>query len=195
MPAAIEFCATDSGELPYPSCGLFFPGGGDIWFSLIVPASGALEIETSDDGTGNFDTAIELYSGVCGALTYIDCDNIGSMFGRFSLLSASGLTPGSTVYARVWEAECDDFGTFNICARDPSCAVDYATGSMNQLTGAEAGADYEALGVIDSDQMINGNTDYDSAIEINLLANFETTLGVLFDAFIDGCNGGSGGNQ
>ena len=70
------------------------------------------------------------------------------------------------------------------------CPNDYA--GMNQLTGIQSVmADFETNGVIDSDQIISSNAivDYDSETEINLLMGFETELGVIFSAFIDGCGG------
>jgi len=66
----------------------------------------------------------------------------------------------------------------------------------NQLTGTENGiADYETDGIIESVQIIGATAvvDYDSQTEINLYQGFETMLGAEFMAFIDGCNGGSGG--
>ncbi len=70
------------------------------------------------------------------------------------------------------------------------CPPDYA--GANQLIGTEtATADYETDGIIESIQLIDATAivDYDSAIEINLLPGFETVLGAMFHAFIDGCAG------
>jgi hypothetical protein len=57
-------------------------------------------------------------------------------------------------------------------------------------------ADNESSGLISSTQIIGATAviDYDSATEIELLSGFETMLGAIFEAFIDGCNGGSGGS-
>ncbi len=71
-----------------------------------------------------------------------------------------------------------------------NCPPDY-TGA-NQLTGTQnVDEAFETNGILDSDQIINSNAvvKYDSAVEINLLPGFQTILGVLFEAIIDGCGG------
>ena len=82
------------------------------------------------------------------------------------------------------------------------CPADYAgdnlSGSLPGLTGLlNATTDYETNGAISSSQHIGASNpvqvDYDSAIEITLLPSFTIELGSEFNAFIDGCNGGSGG--
>lgn len=93
-----------------------------------------------------------------------------------------------------------DFGTPGAAndACGSTCPPDYDAG--NALTGTETGTggvnsdgDYETDGIISSNQMItSGMVDYDSAVEINLTADFEVVLGAVFCAFIDGCNGMGG---
>jgi len=75
---------------------------------------------------------------------------------------------------------------------------DYTFAGFGGLIGNESGiADYETNGAIESTQTIDPTAivDYDSAIEITLMANFETILGAQFEAFIDGCNNGLGGQN
>ncbi|RED46551.1 putative secreted protein (Por secretion system target) [Winogradskyella eximia] len=103
--------ATDSG-IANPLCGAY--SGGDVWFNLVVPPSGAVTVETSENG-GITDSGMALYTGTCGALTLVTCDD-DSGTGNMSMISASGLTPGSTLYVRVWEYNNNDFSTFNLCA-------------------------------------------------------------------------------
>ncbi len=80
-------------------------------------------------------------------------------------------------------------------SNDPACTPcpgNYA------ILGAEAGiADYETDGTIQSNQIIlNGAVvDYDSGICISLDPGFEVQVGAIFEAFIDGCNGGLGGSN
>lgn len=120
--AIINNVTIDFSDGPFPSCGLF--GGYDIWYSVMVPASGELVIETSSDGTGTItDTVIEAYSGTCGGLTFIECDDDDGA-GFYSYLNLSNLTPNSIIYIRAWENLNNltllDFGSFNICVNDPS---------------------------------------------------------------------------
>ncbi len=97
--------------------------GRDVWFSVVVPPSGNITIETGDDGTGLFDTVIEVYDA-CGG-TALDCDDdIVFEGGGFSYVTLTGQTPGATLYVAVWEHENDAVGSFNICAYDPVLTSD-----------------------------------------------------------------------
>ena len=106
--------ATDSGVTD-PGCANY--AGGDVWFSVVVPAGGAIEIDT-DTGVIT-DSGMALYSGTCGSLTLIECDDDDSSNGLMSSINASGLTPGSTVFIRVWEYGNNNNGTFDICVTEP----------------------------------------------------------------------------
>jgi hypothetical protein len=109
--------ATTSTGMTAPGCGNF--SGSDVWFSVVVPATGEVDIDLQ---TGTMtDSGIAFYSGTCGALTLLDCDDDSSSNGLMSYLSRTGLTPGQTIYIRVWEYGNDNNGTFGICATTPSC--------------------------------------------------------------------------
>lgn len=111
--------ATASGGAPEPGCGNYV--GGDVWFSAVVPANGALIF---DSNTGIItDGAMALYSGTCAALTLIACDDDGSANALMPSISATGLTPGATVYLRFWEFGNDNNGTFSLCVRSFSCST------------------------------------------------------------------------
>jgi hypothetical protein len=112
---ATNLGATKSIGAPAPTCAIF-GFGGDVWFSTVVPADGAITIETQQDpGSLLQDTGLTVFSGDCLALTTLGCsDDIGTS--SFSRLSLTGLTPGSTIYARVWEYANDTFGTFQVSA-------------------------------------------------------------------------------
>ncbi len=97
---------------PAPVCASYL--GNDVWFKAVVPANGILIIDTQ---TGTMlDSGIALYSGTCGALTLIECDDDDSTNGTMSYIYRTGLTPGTTIYIRVWEFSNDNNGTFGICA-------------------------------------------------------------------------------
>jgi hypothetical protein len=114
--------ASSTTGTPAPGCASY--SGGDVWFSLIVPANGVVQVTTNQgSGTSLSDTGLALYSGACGSLTLISCDDDGGP-DAFSLIRATGLTPGSTIYARVWEYSNDATGSFSICAQtDPACGA------------------------------------------------------------------------
>src|SRR5690606_27899026 len=113
--------ATDS-EAPAPGCAGY--SGGDIWFSVVIPASGNLTVETTASSTGidDFDSGMAIYEGSCGNLTLVDCnDDDGDE--RFSRISLSGRTPGEVVYVRVWEYSNDEIEPFAIGAYDASLST------------------------------------------------------------------------
>ncbi|AYZ14651.1 T9SS C-terminal target domain-containing protein [Chryseobacterium arthrosphaerae] len=91
----------------------------NVWFTVTVPPSGNLKIETQSDPGSNFNySTLSVYSGTCGSLTEIACDN-NSGQGFFSLLSLTGQTPGEILYASVWQiGNFTDSGTFQISAYD-----------------------------------------------------------------------------
>ncbi|GAB0157610.1 hypothetical protein CHRYSEOSP005_28890 [Chryseobacterium sp. Alg-005] len=92
----------------------------NVWFKVVVPASGKLKIETREVSTSLFDDSVlTVYTGSCGTLTEIDCDDDGGQ-GAFSLLSLTGQTPGTTLYISVWKYDSTiDSGEFQISAFDP----------------------------------------------------------------------------
>lgn len=188
--------ATTSSQTA-PTCALF--SGGDVWYSFVVPSSGSVIVETSEvSGSNVGDTGLEVYSGTCGSLISIECNDDGGS-GLFSLVAVSGQTPGSTLYARVWEYGNNSFGEFGICAYDTTttggggfgnCPPDYTL--INTETDS---IDYETNGVIITISAIESGAviDYDSNIYIDLLQGFWAKEGSNVAAFIDTCDGGYGG--
>lgn len=120
-------CAGGSGA----AIGGFSASSADIWFSITVPASGNVDITAQPNGGSGYitDGVMALYSGTCSALTQIACsdDNPsypGSSNDLLPMISASGLTPGATVYLRYWGFGSTT-GNFGICvstATNDDCA-------------------------------------------------------------------------
>ena len=109
--------ATGSTGMTAPGCANYL--GGDVWFSAVVPATGVLTVDLQ---TGVMtDSGMAFYSGTCGSLTLLECDDDDSTNGFMSNISMAGLTPGQTIFIRVWEWGNDNNGTFGICATTPSC--------------------------------------------------------------------------
>ena len=116
-----NLAATDSSQADPTTCDGF--AGGDVWFKVVVPASGNITIETGNSTTGGtgVDTVVTMYTGAdCDNLTQVDCDDDGAATGAYSLKALTGLTPGSTLYLRVYEYLNDNTGTFGISAYDAS---------------------------------------------------------------------------
>lgn len=142
-----EGSAGSSVATPY-TCGGSSPyqggyAGGDVWFKVVVPASGQLDIHTQAiDFT---DGAMALYSGNCGSLTQVDCDDDGEP-GDYILMPhifATGLTAGDTMFVRVWEYGNDNNGEFGICVTTPDnddCANAQQICDLNGYGGVTSSA-------------------------------------------------------
>ncbi len=106
--------ATNTTGVSNPTCGFYM--GGDVWFSIVVPSSGAVQIQTASLVIN--DGACAAYLGNCGGvLTEIGCDDDGGVI-LMPQLTLNGLTPGDSLFIRFWEYGNDNNGTFQICVID-----------------------------------------------------------------------------
>ena len=134
--------ATASSGPPAPGCASYV--GADVWFSVTVPASGHLVFDTQ---TGVItDGGMAIYSGTCGSLTLIECDDDDSDNGAMSKIDRTGLTSGATIWIRVWEYGGDNNGTFGLCVYSPSaitndqCADAILLACGSSVAGTTTGA-------------------------------------------------------
>lgn len=97
----------------------------DVWYTVVVPASGTLTVETdTTPGTTMTDSVLTVFSGTCGALTDVGCDDDSGNL-NFSKVVLSALTPGDTLYIGVWTYSYSGGGTdgaFQLSAYDASLA-------------------------------------------------------------------------
>ncbi len=108
--------ATNTAGVPLPLCAGY--AGGDVWFTVTVPASGQLNFDTQ---TGiMLDGGMAVYSGTCGSLSLVACDDNSSPNGAMPALNLTGLTPGATLWIRVWENGNNNNGSFGICVVNPN---------------------------------------------------------------------------
>ncbi|UZT97624.1 T9SS type A sorting domain-containing protein [Chryseobacterium fluminis] len=96
----------------------------NVWYSVVIPASGNVIIETAAVAGSPFvDSVMEVYSGTCGNFTSLGCnDDTNLTSSRFSKVTLTGQTPGSTVYVSVWKYSSSNNldGQFQISAYDAS---------------------------------------------------------------------------
>lgn len=124
--------ATGSGEIPLPSCSSYDPAdtsgfGGDLWYSVVVPADGSLTIETDNNGGPSTDSGMQVYSGTCGALVAVECNDDGGNgnFSQVVIEPADGLA-GETLLVRVFEYAGDNEMNFLISAFSATLGLDAA---------------------------------------------------------------------
>ncbi len=125
-----NYDATNS-SVPDPGCSWY--GGQDVWFKVVVPASGRL-IADMDVASGPTDFDMAWYTGPdCNNLTELECDDYQSQNGSMPMICRTGmlctvpgdcgqeatLTPGDTVWIRVWEYGGGSTGLFDICVYEP----------------------------------------------------------------------------
>lgn len=134
--------ATASVGVPAPGCAGY--SGGDVWFTATVPASGNITFDTQ---TGTMlDGGMAIYSGTCGALTLLACDNDNSANGAMPMIALSGQTPGATLYIRIWENGNDNNGTFGVCAYDPTTPATNCTGAIGVCNDASFAGNSSGFG-------------------------------------------------
>lgn len=115
--------ATLSVGHPTPTCGAFnfTTNGKDVWYTVVVPASGSITLQTAGNG-GLLDTVMAAYTGTCGDLTQIGCnDDIGGG-NLYSRIILNGQTPGAVIYVRIWGYNGAS-GSFVVSAFDASLST------------------------------------------------------------------------
>ncbi len=102
-----------SSEAPEASC--IGAAGGEVWFSLQIPATGQLSVQRSDlTGASH---AMALFSGSCEALNEVLCSS-----GSAQLVISDASLANQEVYLAVYSTETDFGGSFSICAVEGDCA-------------------------------------------------------------------------
>lgn len=114
--------STASAGAPAPGCASY--SGGDIWYSVVVPASGSITFDSASvSGSPISDSGMAVYSGPCSTMVLVECDDDDSTNGSFSKISLTNRTPGEVLYVRFWEYGNDAFGAFQISAYDASLSA------------------------------------------------------------------------
>src|SRR5262245_25749333 len=115
--------ATTNVTDPLFPCAFFGPqqGFGTVWFSFVATGPTAL-LDLS--GSAVADTLMAVYSGTCGALTQLACDD-DSGAGFTSLINLAGLTAGNTYLVQVGGFGPGDVGSLTL---DLTCNVGPAPG-------------------------------------------------------------------
>jgi hypothetical protein len=100
-----------------PTCGSGSTAA-DMWFQFTTDATGTVAVDLTPGSIT--DSGMEIYSGACGALTSVGCNDDKGFLpnypnGLMSRLEGT-LTPSTSYYARVWQ-EGGGTGTFDACFR------------------------------------------------------------------------------
>ncbi len=174
-------------------------GCRDAWYSVTVPSDGTLQLEV----TTGFDLTMAAYFSptTCdnSNLIFLDCDDDGGPGGA-PLLSMTGLSPGSTIYVRIWDFACDEPGaTYTLEATVAPILLDLST--TGTTVNLDCGTTYDFY---DSGGpgVVNGATDYGAGenytitfcaepgnvVRLSFLNKFNSTVSSGTN-YIAGCDG------
>lgn len=122
--ATTNFAATNESFNEPSFCDGFY-SARDIWFTVTVPVSGNVTIETQGNG-GLGDTVLEAFSS-CGSNISIGCNNNFEITGKtdslYSKLELTNLTPGQNIVVRAF-GKAESQGSFAIAAYDSALSND-----------------------------------------------------------------------
>jgi hypothetical protein len=95
---------------PTGSCGSM---GNDVWYAYTATCTGTATVSTcpADGGSATFDSVIAAFSGACGSLVQLACnDDSCGLQSRITF----AVTAGTTYYIAVGEFQGNNVGTFNL---------------------------------------------------------------------------------
>lgn len=155
----------------------------DVWFSVISPNSGSLNIKTEEVERGRSDIFMEIYLGSCQSV-FKTCAYANSTDGHAEI-NLTGISPGSQLFIRISGTSMFNPATFLLCATSMCPDHEVIT------TTLQGSFDYEADISVTGNNIIktNSNVDFDAGQEVILDPGFEVESGAIFHAFIDGCGG------
>ena len=99
--------------VPSCNCGDITPA---IWYKIIVPSTGAIDIDTQAGTMIDGVMAAYLIDAPCGVGKVSEIACVDDVIGTMPYMSLSGLDAGATVYISVSSCYIDEPGTFGICA-------------------------------------------------------------------------------
>jgi gliding motility-associated-like protein len=126
-----NFGATTTAGDPVPACWSPATISNNVWFKFVA-SSTSVEISTNFSGMTLANTQIAVYSGACGALTQIACQEDISPTLLTNDIIINGLTLGNTYYIMI-DGNGNSTGTFGICVQNipapgpPSAEQDCST--------------------------------------------------------------------
>ncbi|MEM5565999.1 T9SS type A sorting domain-containing protein [Psychroserpens sp. AS72] len=117
-------CISTTGTTEYATqsqAGCTGTADDDVWYSFTATATD--HTVTVESGT-IYDLVLQVFSGTCGTLTSLDCEDInapGAWDPDEEIINLTGLTIGNVYFIRVysWDSVSSDSGSFSICITEP----------------------------------------------------------------------------
>jgi hypothetical protein len=120
--------ATRNPNDPNPSCDNleFTEKGKDVWYTVQIPDSGRLVLETKTNNDPYLnDPGMQAYLGPCNDLNSLVCSS-DEGDGFFNYIELTNMQPGTEILVRVW-GRVGTFGTYKIAAYDDSPVCSFPT--------------------------------------------------------------------
>lgn len=106
--------ATSTAGVTAPGCASY--SGADVWFTAVVPSSGVLTLTGNSVSGGFADGGMAVYTGTCGALTLLECDDDDGPASMPMIAISNPALANQTVYIRFWRYNSTSGGNFQLCA-------------------------------------------------------------------------------
>ncbi len=136
-----NYCAQPSASVPGFSC--YNGNVKDVWFK-INPSSSSISVETFQVTNGLSNLVMQAFSGSCGHLQEIACDD-SSGEGEHAKITLTNLVTGTPIYVRVTDYNANNYGKFGIYYRKLAEGQDIFDGEQF-ISGDGAGVhDHPAL--------------------------------------------------
>ncbi len=183
-----------------PSCASY--AGSDAWFTTVVPATGTVEWDAIELGLTDMGMSVYSNSGGCsGTFTELQCDDASGL-GNMPTIQLTGLTPGQTLYIRLWDKNDDETGNFILQCADPQtgfCVNGDATDLGSGCADLTDAVNDELGSIWDANDRMDFTTDWSHDFTINLGNNDGGADGICFVIHNDPngttTTGGSGGGM
>ena len=172
---------TNSG-IQDPNCGSY--AGADIWFETSVPANGTISITTMEGSLT--DAAFAIYEGNCNNLNLLLCrENDLCANSEMPIILITELTPGMTLFIRLWKEGGSGNGGFGIHINDEALVLDPFT-----LTGS---ANYQNINGEECIQLTSANTNQQGCAWSPDTFDFSQAFTVDSDVYLGNSESGADG--
>lgn len=103
-----------NNSIPDINCSNYL--GGDIWYSVEVPSSGSLIIESKPNEFSIVDSDLAVYSGTLNNLSEISCNDGETINNYYPIINIENRTPGEIIFIRLWSSGLSDGSEYLISA-------------------------------------------------------------------------------
>jgi hypothetical protein len=158
---------TPAGIVPTPACGTFTDGNtADVWFTFTSSSTNIHQIKVDTTSNSAEDLAMAVYTGVCGALTLVNCDdNSNGVMPSLPVLPPSA---GITYYIRIWSNNGTRPGNFRICVVEGCTAInDICIGAIQLTVGQYMPGDNSCASGINESMGTPTCWSIDSPVQVN----------------------------